>query len=166
MQQIKSILIGWIETSRFCLSFNKISWHIYKWISLIDFQLGRALNQATDATEDTSGEHAEAYQEYDVDPKERELLEQQNLTSVLEREPEGDQSLEMIDSPIETLYQSENEGLDVKSEDDENEFEDEEINDEEGEMDDENDMEDEHQMEDDHWYGYEDEHDDGVVSLI
>jgi len=108
---------------------------------------GRALNQAT---EDTSGEHAEAYQEYDVDPKERELLEQQNFTSVLERESEGNQSLEMIDSPIETLYQSENEGLDVKSEDDEIKFEDEEINDEEGEMEDENDMEDEHQMEDDH----------------
>ena len=31
MQQIKSILIGWIETSRVCLSFNKISWgYIYE----------------------------------------------------------------------------------------------------------------------------------------
>merc|ERR1719378_364211 len=106
---------------------------------------GRALNQAT---EDTSGEHAEAYQEYDGNPKERELLEQQNFTSELEREPEGEQSLEMIDSPIETLDQSENEGLDVKMKDDENEFENEEMNDEEGEM--EDDMEDEHQMEDDH----------------
>ena len=103
-------------------------------ISLIDFQLGRALNQAT---EDTSGEHAEAYLEYDGNPKERELLEQQNFTSVL-------------DSPIETLDQSENEGLDVKMEDDEIKFEDEEMNDEEGEMEDEDDMEDEHQMEDDH----------------
>ena len=26
MQQIKSNLIGWIETSRLCLSFNKVSW--------------------------------------------------------------------------------------------------------------------------------------------
>ena len=26
MQQIKSILFGWIETSRLCLSFNKVSW--------------------------------------------------------------------------------------------------------------------------------------------
>ena len=26
MQQIKSILIGWVETSRLCLSFNKVSW--------------------------------------------------------------------------------------------------------------------------------------------
>ena len=26
MQQIKSILIGWIETSRLCLSLNKVSW--------------------------------------------------------------------------------------------------------------------------------------------
>ena len=26
MQQIKSILIGWIETSRLCLSFDKVSW--------------------------------------------------------------------------------------------------------------------------------------------
>ena len=26
MQQIKSILIGWIGTSRLCLSFNKVSW--------------------------------------------------------------------------------------------------------------------------------------------
>ena len=26
MQQIKSILIGWIETSRLCISFNKVSW--------------------------------------------------------------------------------------------------------------------------------------------
>ena len=26
MQQIKSILIGWEETSRLCLSFNKVSW--------------------------------------------------------------------------------------------------------------------------------------------
>merc|ERR1719378_634654 len=104
---------------------------------------GRALNQAT---EDTSGEHAEAYQEYDGNPKERELLEQQNSTSVLEREPEGEQTLdEMIDSSIETLYQSENEGLDVKMKDDENEFEDEEMNDEEGEMEDEDDMKDEHQ---------------------
>ena len=93
-------------------------------------------------------------------------MEQQNFTSVLEREPEGEQTLEMIDSPIETLYQSENEGLDVKMEDDEIKFEDEEMNDEEGEMEDVDDMEDEHQMEDDHWYGFEDEYDDGVVSLI
>merc|ERR1719378_374325 len=101
---------------------------------------GRALNQAT---EDTSGEHAEAYQEYDGNPKERELLEQQNFTSVLEREPEGEQSLEMIDSPIDSLEQSVNEGLDVKMKDDE-EDEDEEMNDEEGEMEDEDDMEDDH----------------------
>ena len=26
MQQIKSIQIGWEETSRLCLSFNKVSW--------------------------------------------------------------------------------------------------------------------------------------------
>ena len=28
MQQIKSILIGWIESSRLCLSFNKVSWEL------------------------------------------------------------------------------------------------------------------------------------------
>merc|ERR1719300_198141 len=95
---------------------------------------GRALNQAT---EDTSGEHAEAYQEYDGNPKERELLEQQNFTSVLEREPEGEQTLEMKDDEIK--------------------FEDEEMNDEEGEMEDEDDMEDEYQMEDDHEFVFEDE---------
>ena len=27
MQQIKSNLIGWIETSRLCLSYNKVSWN-------------------------------------------------------------------------------------------------------------------------------------------
>ena len=83
-------------------------------------------------------------------------MEQKNFTSVLEREPEGEQSLEMIDSPIDSLNQSENEGLDVKMNDDEMKFEEEEIDDEDGEMEDEDnmkdedDMEDEHQMEDDH----------------
>ena len=33
-QQIKSNLIGWIETSHFCLSFNEVSWRQYT--SVID----------------------------------------------------------------------------------------------------------------------------------
>ena len=36
MQQIKSILIGWIETSRLCLSFKKVSLEMNHYSKVVD----------------------------------------------------------------------------------------------------------------------------------
>merc|ERR1711915_1168407 len=140
--------------------------HQYTFVCQAPRTLGRALNKSA---EDLFEESAEVYQEYEV--KQRDLLEQQNYTSAFERELEGEQAIEMIDSPIVTLDRSENEVVDeemkdedeeVKDEDDE--MEDEEDEDEEGEMKDEED-----QMEDEHEYLYEEEYevgDEENVSLM
>merc|ERR1711989_128514 len=109
----------------------------------------------------TLEERSEVGQEYAVNPKEREILEQQNLTSVIEREFEGKQTMEMKDSPIESLGRAENEDVEINDEE-------EEINDEEEGMNDEGEMEDEDQMEDDHEYSFEKEYEDDLenVSLM
>merc|ERR1711915_805977 len=123
--------------------------HQYTFVCQAPRTLGRALNKSA---EDLFEESAEVYQEYDV--KQRDLLEQQNYTSAFERELEGEQAIEMIDSPIVTLDRSENEVVDEEMKDEDEEVKDED--DEEGEMKDEED-----QMEDEHEYLYEEEYEDG-----
>jgi len=95
------------------------------------------------------------------DTLEEERFEHQDFTSVLERDLEGKQTLEMKDFPIETLDRMENDGVDdemkdkdeeMNDEDEEMNDENEEMNDEEGEMENEDQMNDENQMENDHEY--------------